>query len=116
MTERHDASQARAIWPPMPGFFRLRLTRGGWPVPCRIVQSGEGWHAEVDGRVYDPHPDPAYAARVADVWTGGIKIAEWEWHWCVAVRQDALDRGETEHPALNPTRPMSPMLIRPWRE
>lgn len=111
--ERHDASQRRLIWPPEPGFFRLRLVKRGWPVPCQIIlRDGPLWQAERDGVLAAPHPDPAIAEYVADIWTGGSKVDEFEYRWLIALKAHCLAH-EPDHPAVNPRRPIDHRLLAP---
>jgi hypothetical protein len=111
-SRRHDAAQRRAIWPPSPGFFQLRLVRRGWPVPARIVCDVEGWHAEIDGVASAPHDDPAHAPDVARVWHGGHRIAEADYRYLLDLKDWARDC-EPGHPCLHPQRPIDPGLLPP---
>jgi hypothetical protein len=109
---RHAESQRRLIWPPSPGYFRLALVRGGWRVPCRIISGEAGWHAEINGEIFPPHPDPVQARRVDAVWHGGIMINESDFLWLESVRAWALAH-EPEHPAARPLKAIDPRRLIP---
>jgi hypothetical protein len=118
--DRHDQSQAREIWPPRAGFFRLRLVRGGWPVPAEIklvpIEDGGtdrmGWQAVIDGEPRDPDPDPAHAAGVSDIWHGGTIVPQSEFEWCIAVRDHAAAH-DPDHPSLHPRKPIDRNRLKP---
>jgi hypothetical protein len=111
LSDRHAVDQRRAIWPPEPGCFRIRLAPRAWLVPCKIVHDDDGWHAIIDEREHDPHPDPAHAPRVSDVWTG-LRISESEYDWLIAVKRQA-ERTDPSHPSLNPTTAIHPNRLQP---
>jgi len=111
-TRRHDPAQARSIWPPSPGTFRLRLVKGGWAVPAQIVETAAGWCAIIDEIALPPNPDPAQAEGVERVWTSGHKIDEAEYRYLTAVKEYAAKHAP-DHPALNPRKPIDHMLLRP---
>lgn len=111
--DRHDARQRRAIWPPQPGFFRLRLAKNAWPVPARITHDGDMWQATIDGSECAAHADPALAPRVTDIWEGGWIVDEAEYRWALAVRDAAAAADHTDHPALNPTKAINPLRLIP---
>jgi hypothetical protein len=101
------------IWPPEPGPFSLRLVKGGWRVPARIVRDAEDrWHAEVDGEAHAADADPAQAVMVATLWHVGIKIDEQTYDWLLAMKAHALAR-EPDHPCLHPRKPIDPRLLKP---
>jgi hypothetical protein len=101
---------SRRIDAPEPGFFRLRLVPGGWPVPARILHDGEKWQAIIDGIAADPHPDPSIAG-VDRIWTSGTRIEQPEYDWRLATKAAALAE-QPDHPAANPRKRMDPMLLR----
>lgn len=113
LAERHATGQKRLIWPPSPGFFKMTMVRKGWQVPCRIVHGDGRWHAVIDGRTYDSHPDPSHAPRLADVWHNGTIIDESEYDYLAAVREHARATGDEHHPSLNPTTSIHPNRLRP---
>lgn len=112
-TLRHAAAQRRLIWPPEPGFFALRLARGGWRVPARIHHAGGVWWAEIDGIAGPADPDPAYARGVDRIWHGGIRIqAESEYRYMLALKAWAA-ANDPRHPCLHPTQPIDRMRLSP---
>lgn len=109
---RHDPAQARSIWPPSVGTFRLRLVKGGWAVPAQIVETAAGWCAIIDEIALPPHPDPAQADGVERVWTGGTMIDQSEYDWLIALKA-AAKQTAPDHPAVNPRKPIDHMLLKP---
>jgi hypothetical protein len=111
--DRHAADQARAIWPPTTGMFRLRLVRGAWAVPCLIARTDEGdWYAEVDGCTHHPHADPAYAEGVSDIWTYGEIIDQPTYTWLLAMKDHAAAH-DPDHPCLHPRRAIDRHRLQP---
>jgi hypothetical protein len=111
-SDRHAKGQRRAVWPPEPGLFRLRLVRGGWGVPCAIAVTIDGWQAEIDGIAYPPDPDPARAIGVERIWTGAEIIDQSEHDWLIEMKAWALAH-EPDHPAANPLQAINPSELRP---
>ncbi len=107
----HEPS--REIAHPRAGFYRLRLVRGGWRVPARIVHGEDGlWMAVIDGVPSLPVLDPAECPAIEKIWTGGSVITETEFRYLEALRE-ACKRWQPSHPAANPTRPINPMSLSP---
>jgi len=111
-SDRHATGQRRAVWPPEPGLFRLRLVRGGWGVPARLSVTVDGWAAEIDGTSYPADPDPARAEGVERIWTGGEIIDQHEYDWLIEMRTWALTY-DRDHPAAQPLRAINPSELRP---
>jgi hypothetical protein len=111
----HDrAAQARPVWPPEPGFFKLRLCAGGWHVPALIRRRDDGtWQAVIDTDPLAPSADPATAPGVARIWHGGVRIGQPEYDWLLAIREHAHAH-DPEHPAAQPRRPIHPMRLKPF--
>jgi hypothetical protein len=109
---RHDPAQARLVWPPSPGTFRLRLVKGGWAVPAQIVETAAGWCAIIDEFAFAPHPDPTQAEGVERIWTGGTKIDQAEYDWLIALKA-AAKAAAPRHPAVNPHKRIDHMLLTP---
>jgi hypothetical protein len=108
---RHHPSQARAVWPPSPGFFRMRLTKRGWEVPCAIRHDGNGWCAVIDGCEHPPAALPEHAEGVSDIWTYGTITDEADYRWRLAVKAHAAAH-EPDHPACNPRTAINPLTTR----
>lgn len=112
--DRHDASQVRLVWPPAPGFFAMRLVKGGWAVPARILLTDrDEWQVELDGKMCEAHADPTLAQYVATVWQSGTRVDESDWRWRNAMRAHAEANKLTNHPALNPRRPIDHRTLDP---
>lgn len=73
MNRRKEPS--RAIAEPEPGFFSLRLVKGGPEVGARIHQGFGIWWASINGVMCGAAAaDPVAAAGVFRVWTSGARI------------------------------------------
>lgn len=112
MSERHDPSQARSIWPPSVGYFRMSLVRKGWAVPCMISIVNGQWQATVDGKELPPDADPALAERVSDIWHSGHFIDRSEYLWRLAIKEHS-ERSDPDHPSLHPMKPISLNRLKP---
>lgn len=112
--ERHDPAQSRRIDQVEAGYFRLRLAKGAWAVPARIVRDPERnqWRAILDGEDGTPHCDPMLAQNVSRIWEGGVIITRAEYEWLLAVKLH-YSIHDPEHPSLHPRRPVSPMRLKP---
>jgi hypothetical protein len=108
---RHP-SQARPVWPPQPGYFALRRTRGGWRVPAQIVCDDGLWYAIIDGVPGNSHINPEHAPGVDTIWTSGLRLPEADFRYLEAVRAWAIDN-DPSHPALHPFKSIDPMQLRP---
>ena len=111
-SELHAAEQRRVIDAPQPGYYTLRLARGAWRVPCRIVHDEDGWHAEINGDVQPASPDPYAAPGVAHVHERGLRIDQPTYDWLVALKA-YVEAHEPDHPAARPLDPIDPMQLRP---
>jgi hypothetical protein len=100
---RKNDETPRRVDVPEAGFFSMRLVRLGPYVAARIVHGPAGWQAIIDGQTFDPHPDPAYAKGVFQIWHGGRRIRESEYRHMLHVREWAK-RESPRHPAANPRR------------
>ena len=110
--DRHHDSQRRESDNPMPGWYRLRLCKQGWPVPCLLTYSRDGWQATIDGEAQEPHPDPWHAPGVADVHHYGQRISEAEYERLLEAKQWALQH-QPGHPCLHPRRPIDRNILKP---
>lgn len=108
-------NQTRAVWPPEPGTFSLRLAPKAWPVAAMIDRSEDGqFRAIINGQEQPPDPDPAIATGVARIWSYGRRIDLAEYRWRLAMMAWAI-WNDPEHPAANPTRPINPNDLKPIR-
>jgi hypothetical protein len=105
----HFGSTPRAVWPPEPGFYKMRLCKGGWPVPCeiRILKHG-AWQTVIDGRESPTAFDPI-AVQADRIWYAGEPIPEYQYRYLLALREQAPD----DHPARNPLKPINPSRLSP---
>lgn len=108
---REPTDAPRPVDRPEPGFFRMKLIRGGPFVAARIGHDTAGWWAEIDGQRYAPHPDPAHAEAVYRVWHGGHVIPEAEYQHLLAVRGWA-EREMPTHPVTHPREPIDDAALR----
>lgn len=107
-----DSQESRAVWPPTPGFFKIRLVRRGWRVPAMIVRSEHGWQAVIDGVTYETHDDPAQSPEIGKVWGYGTMISAADYDWLVAVRENARVN-DRAHPSLSPLKPINYLTLTP---
>jgi hypothetical protein len=105
------ALPARRIDQPEPGYFLMRLCKGGWEVPARIQRTETGdWIGTIDGETRQ-HPDPTEAG-VMRIWLSGRTVEAWVYADRDALREWAKVH-EPDHPTANPKRPMDAMRLRP---
>ena len=71
--------KARPVNTPQPGWFKMRLVRGGPFVPARIQHRNGLWWAEIDGQTYEANFDPSYAPEVFRIWHAAEEITETEY-------------------------------------
>jgi hypothetical protein len=100
---------SRLIWPPEPGWFKLRLVPKGWKAPCQIVHLDGQWQAIINGEPRPPHADPALADGVEKVWTWGERIPRLEYDFLLALAGTA----PADHPSRHPDRPIDRMTLAP---
>ena len=102
MQEIESNGGPRQVDDPRPGFFELRLVRGGPMVAGRIVHENGLWHAVINGEKQgEPHPDPAQAAGVMRLWHGGHRITESLYSFRLSLKAWATAH-DPSHPAANP--------------
>lgn len=106
------SEEPRPIADPQPGYFRLRLVKGGWAVPCAIgedEQTGK-WTSIIDEQEIS-HIDPVEAG-VFRVWIYGERIEAWQYADLLALKAWAK-QAYPDHPCLHPRRAIDPMRLRP---
>jgi len=112
-SERHADRQRRRVDVVEPGWFKLRLTKGGWQVPCRIgFDADRGWYAVIDGCPHSPNDDPWLAEGVSDIHAYGLKIDHEEYEHLLSIKVWAQVH-QHDHPALWPQRRIDPAQLRP---
>ena len=96
--------KVRAVSAPEPGFFMIRMVKGGPRLPARIHHENGCWWASVGTREFARHADPLRAPWVERIWHGGedIDAAEHE-HRVRALRAAQADPA---HPANRPRQPI----------
>lgn len=94
---------ARSVAVPEPGYFAMRLVRGGPTVAARIVHSEGLWNAVVDGLAYRPASDPAAAEMVFRIWHGAEQITEAGYFLMLRQKADAIAANRND-PAAHPTK------------
>jgi hypothetical protein len=99
---------SRSVDQPEPGWFEMRLVKGGPPVAARITRDEQGlWGAWIDGVPCGAmHTDPTLAAGVFRIWHGGRFCTEAEHDYRLAMKAWALEH-DGNHPAANPTKPIN---------
>lgn len=111
-----DDEAPRTVWPPEPGYFRMKLVKNGWPAPCEIqrreVDGLVLWQAIVDGDVMPEVPRPERCPHIERIWTSGFRIDETEYRWRNSLR-DSARKHRVQHPAANARRPIIVMRLRP---
>ena len=97
----HDRNQApRRVDRPEPGYFELRLVRGGPLVGARIVHEDGLWSAWIDGELADePAPQPSLA--VFRIWHGGSSCDRSIYDFRLAVKSWAM-ANDPSHPSMQP--------------
>lgn len=98
----------RRVDVPEPGFFLLRLVKGGVQVAARIIHDESGWSAEINGERGPAAADPFEAPGLSKIWTFGLRVDEAEYRYRLDVAQWARAHQPT-HPAADPTRPVDPL-------
>ena len=116
-------TQRRLVWPPDPGFFRMPLVRGGWPVPCRIMHELmpdptqtsmklRMWRAIIDEEALDPALDALTAIGVARIWHNAEIVGQADYEWRCALKNEKRV-SDPDHPCLHPGRVMNPRTLKP---
>jgi hypothetical protein len=106
-----DAQKSRDIWPPQPGYFRMRLVKKGWRAPAEIRFENGLWQAIIDGDAGEPNADPLVAG-VDQIWHYGQFIDRPTYDYLNATREWARAH-DGQHPAADATRPINPRLLKP---
>ncbi len=86
-----------------PGYYRLKLVRGGWGVPCLITHQDGLWQATIDGQEFGAVEDPLSSDELVSIWTWGRQSSEQEYRYLTALRQSA----PPDHPCHHPDRPIN---------
>ena len=70
-----------------PGFYKMKLARGGPWVAVKLEKAGEGWRAVVDGVASDWHPDAPLAKHVLQTRLHGVPITESIYRYLLAYAE-----------------------------
>lgn len=106
---------ARVIDAPRPGYFKMRIVKGGPLVPCEIrycrprdpatgeeLERSPMWEAWINGRLHrDPSPS-SLSAGVDRIWLHAIEIDEAEFKLMTANKEWAEEHCPSD-PAARPT-------------
>ena len=100
-------NRPRHVDKPEPGFFEMRLVKGGPLVGARIVHEDGLWSAWIDGAPCGPpHPDPVYANGVYRIWHNAAFSDELSYNFRMELRAWAL-KHDPEHWAARPQLPVN---------
>ena len=106
------SGRSRRIDAPRPGWFVMRLVKGGPSVPCSIAydeQTGR-WTTVIDTTTTSAiDPDDA---KVFRIWLYATEIEEWEFLDMIA-RREWRRENDPDHPSLHPHRKIDPMRLSP---
>lgn len=91
----------RRVDEPRPGYFMIRLVRGGPPVAAAICHDAKGWYVIIDGVEKRPAPEPWDAEDMSRVWHYGREVPEEEYRFRVATAEHARVH-DPSHPAAKP--------------
>lgn len=106
------AVEPRPIDNPQPGYFALRLVRGGPKVGAQIVHENGIFYAVIDGMQKLGSDDPHLADQVDRIWTWGEFISESEYRYLVE-RSAWAKKYDPNSPLANPTQPINLLAIPP---
>jgi hypothetical protein len=102
---RFQGSPSRPVNTPSPGYFLIRLIKGGPLVPARICHEQGLWWAVVDGEVKQAHADPGHAPDVFRIWHSGQFIDQQTYEHRLRLKKWAVEH-RPDHPAANPRKPI----------
>lgn len=80
MNPRHAAD-------PQPGFFRMRVVKGGPLVGAEIKHCGKLWEAWINGRMIRPPHEDASLAGVYRIWLIADPVEEPEFRYLIDDRE-----------------------------
>ena len=99
---------------PQPGFYILRLVRGGPPVGAEIIRDDDGnWWCSVDDVLYGPNADPFQIDALANVHAYGQEATEAEVRYRIDLGRWARQFAPN-HAAANPRRPVNSDTLVPF--
>ena len=98
---------------PQPGFYLIRMIRGGPWVGAQIAHAEDGWTVMIDGVTEGPSLDPWSLAGMERVHWGGRETTEAEVKYRLALKQHAVAY-EPDAPAANPKRAVNLDKLTPF--
>lgn len=99
---------------PLPGYYTLRLCRGGPPVAAQIVRDDNGqWWAMVDDVWTGPVEDPFTLEMIDQIHSYGQEASESEVRYRIDLKRWAVAYAPM-HPAANPRRPVNSDVLLPF--
>lgn len=99
---------------PEPGFYTLRLCRGGPPVGAQIVRDDQGlWYCMVDDVWQGPATDPFTLQMLDQIHSYGQTADETEVNYRIELKRWATVYAPS-HPAANPRRPVNTDALLPF--
>lgn len=98
---------------PQPGFYLIRLVRGGPWVAAQIAHAEDGWTVSIDGVTEGPSLDPWALSNMERVHWGGRETTEAEVRYRLALKHHAATY-EPDAPAANPKRPVDLDKLTPF--
>ena len=100
-TDERRTWTPRRVDDPQPGWFMLRLVRGGPEVPAAIHREGGLWWVTIDGLRSEANTDPGWVPDLYRIWTGGREIAKSDFDGLTAARKSRFAPGARVRIDLN---------------
>lgn len=108
---RSDLS--RSVDTPEPGYFAIKLVKGGVRVGARLTYENGLWVVSINGEPKGaPVSDPADNAAIWRVWHGGQFIAESEYTYLIERAAWAASHAPAD-PYANPSQPVDVRQMAP---
>lgn len=99
---------------PEPGFYTLRLCKGGPPVGAEIIRDANGrWWCMLNDDLFGPVDDPFVMDALQQVHAYGQDSTEAEVRYRIDLKRWAEKYAPT-HPAANPRRPVNSDILLPF--
>ena len=99
---------------PQPGWYTIRLCKGGPPVGAQIIRDDDGnWWCSIDDVTYGPNTDPFQIDALTQVHAYGQEVTEAEFRYRIELGRWARQHAPS-HPAANPRRPVNSDILTPF--
>jgi hypothetical protein len=94
---------SRRLDDPEPGYFLVRVIKGGPLVPAAIFHEFGVWRVEINGEIQaDPNPEPLKADKVVSIWHSfRERLTKEEYDRRVKRASDPADPSSRPREALN---------------